>query len=234
MTKSFKKSDLIWGIGLLLVIFILTSPYTHKMFLAATKTHPYITGFFKVGILATMGELLAIRIVKGNYAKPLGMVYRFVIWGFIGMAFAVVFALFAGGVGAVMKDGLLPVGKEGTLANKILSAFFTSTFMNLAFAPTFMAFHRITDTYIDLGQGQLSNILKVKLYDVVENIDWHGYIGFVVCKTIPIFWIPAHTITFLLPSEYRVLTAALLSIVLGAILATSKAKTSMKQGNVSA
>ncbi|EQB89040.1 hypothetical protein M918_22160 [Clostridium sp. BL8] len=69
---------------------------------------------------------------------------------------------------------------------------------------------------------------------LIKTIDWYGYIGFVVCKTIPIFWIPAHTITFLLPSEYRVLTAALLSIVLGAILATSKAKTSMKQGNVSA
>jgi len=43
-------------------------------------------------------------------------------------------------------------------------------------------------------------------------------------KTIPMFWIPAHTITFLLPSEFRVLAAAFLSIALGAILAFAKKK----------
>lgn len=234
MKRKFKKNDLIWGIGLLLIIFILTNPYTHKLFLTATKIHPYITGFFKVGILATMGELLALRIVKGDYEKPIGMGYRFTIWGIIGMAFALVFALFAGGIEAVMKQGLLPLGKEGTLGSEILLAFFTSAFMNLIFAPTFMAFHRITDTYIDLGKGKFKSILNVRLTDVVKEIDWYGYINFVVCKTIPVFWIPAHTVTFLLPSEYRVLTAALLSIVLGAILASSKAKASLKATEITA
>jgi hypothetical protein len=47
-------------------------------------------------------------------------------------------------------------------------------------------------------------------------------------KTIPIFWIPAHTITFLLPSEYRVLSAAFLSIALGTILAFAKKSDSLK------
>ena len=51
-----------------------------------------------------------------------------------------------------------------------------------------------------------------------------GFVSFVLMKTIPIFWIPAHTITFLLPSEYRVLSAAFLSIALGAILAFAKKK----------
>lgn len=41
---------------------------------------------------------------------------------------------------------------------------------------------------------------------------------FVVGKTLPLWWIPVHTLTFLLPSEYRVLVAAYLSIVLGIIL----------------
>jgi len=40
-------------------------------------------------------------------------------------------------------------------------------------------------------------------------------------KTIPLFWIPAHTITFLLNPDYQVLFAAFLSIVLGAILAVA-------------
>ncbi|MCX7905011.1 MAG: Mpv17/PMP22 family protein, partial [Caloramator sp.] len=50
------------------------------------------------------------------------------------------------------------------------------------------------------------------------------FISFVVLKTIPFFWIPAHTITFLLPSEYRVLMASFLSIALGAILSLAKRK----------
>jgi hypothetical protein len=48
--------------------------------------------------------------------------------------------------------------------------------------------------------------------------------GFVFKKTIPFFWIPAHTITFLLPPELRVLFAAALGIVLGVILALASLK----------
>ena len=42
---------------------------------------------------------------------------------------------------------------------------------------------------------------------------------FVFKKTIPFFWYPAHTITFLLPGEMRVLFAAILGVVLGVLLA---------------
>lgn len=38
------------------------------------------------------------------------------------------------------------------------------------------------------------------------------------------FWIPAHTITFLLPPDYQVLFAALLGIALGTILAIAGMK----------
>ncbi|MBQ6597571.1 MAG: Mpv17/PMP22 family protein, partial [Lentisphaeria bacterium] len=42
--------------------------------------------------------------------------------------------------------------------------------------------------------------------------------GSFIPKTIVFFWIPAHTVTFLLPPDYRVLMSAVLSLVLGAIL----------------
>lgn len=38
-------------------------------------------------------------------------------------------------------------------------------------------------------------------------------------KTIPLFWFPAHTITFLLPGTWQVLFAAVLGVALGVILA---------------
>jgi hypothetical protein len=217
-----KKKDLIW-LGILIVIaFLLVYPLTNGIYTVANRAHPYIMGFIKVSILATMGEVLALRIVTGNYKKPVGMIYKFIVWGFLGMGFVIAFDIFANGVTGAMKKGLLPSGAPDTFGAKLLFAFFTSAFMNLIFAPTFMTLHRFTDTFIDLGEGQFSKIKNVKLKAVTDKIDWYGFMSFVVFKTIPLFWIPAHTITFLLPGEYRVLMAALLSLVLGVILAYSK------------
>ncbi|MTI67916.1 MAG: Mpv17/PMP22 family protein [Firmicutes bacterium] len=211
-----RKGDFIWGLLLLLFGFILIFPATHNVFISLTTNHPYLMGFVKLSILATMGELLAIRIGAGKWKKPSGIVYRAIIWGFFGMVFAIMFPLFAGGVNASIDAGLLP-GKNSNL----LFAFFTSALMNLTFAPTFMGFHRITDAYIDLSDKENSNVTLKK---ALNNIDWEGFVSFVVIKTIPLFWIPAHTVTFLLPPEYRVLMAAFLSIALGAILASASKK----------
>lgn len=219
-----KKGDFIWLAVLAAVVFVLVSPFTHDGFVYATKTHPYLMGFIKVSILATMGEILAVRITAGKYKRLNGMLYKFIVWGFLGMCFVLVFDIFAAGVNNSMNAGLLPSLPKDSPAAGILGAFFTSTFTNLIFAPTFMMLHRITDTYIDLGEGKIGGILKVKLGDVIKTIDWYGFINFVVLKTIPIFWIPAHTITFMLASEYRVLMAAFLSIALGGILAFAKRK----------
>jgi hypothetical protein len=84
--------------------------------------------------------------------------------------------------------------------------------------------HRITDTYIELSEGKVKNLKKIKLDDVVSKINLKTFISFVVMKTIPLFWIPAHTITFLLHAGYRVLFAAYLSIALGVILTVAKTK----------
>ena len=219
-----KKKDLIWSGTLLVIVFLLAYPATNEIYTVANKAHPYMLGFVKVSILATMGEILALRIVTGDYKKPVGIVYKFIVWGFLGMGFVIAFDLFANGVTGSMKKGLLPSGVPDTFSAKLLFAFFTSAFMNLIFGPTFMTLHRLTDTFIDLGEGQFSKIKKVKLKAVTDKIDWYGFMSFVIFKTIPIFWIPAHTITFLLPGEYRVLMAAFLSLALGVILAYSKRK----------
>ena len=219
-----KKKDLIWIGTLLIIAFLLAYPTTNEIYTAANKAHPYILGFVKVSILATMGEILALRIVVGDYKKPVGLIYKFIVWGFLGMGFVIAFDLFANGVTGSMKKGLLPSGAADTFSAKLLFAFFTSSAMNLIFGPTFMCLHRLTDTFIDLGEGQFSKIKKVKLKAVTDKIDWYGFMSFVVFKTIPIFWIPAHTVTFLLPGEYRVLVAAFLSLALGIILAYSKRK----------
>jgi hypothetical protein len=60
--------------------------------------------------------------------------------------------------------------------------------------------------------------------EMFANINWKAQWGFVFKKTIPFFWYPAHTITFLLPAEQRVLFAAVLGIVLGVLLAVAAKK----------
>ena len=212
-----KKKDFLWLLILVGIIAFLVIPVTHEMFIKFTTARPYIGGFVKFLILATMGELLALRIVTGDWSIPKGLVYRAIIWGFLGMVIVLIFEIFSSGVKGALSKELLP-GNNSSL----IFAFFVSSIMNLTFAPTMMAFHRMTDTYIDLRYEDKQ--MKISLKDVVTRIDWNGFISFVLFKTIPFFWIPAHTITFLLPQEYRVLAAAMLSMALGAILAFAKKK----------
>jgi hypothetical protein len=83
-----------------------------------------------------------------------------------------------------------------------------------------MTLHRITDTHIIATGGTLRGFFSpIDCSRILQNIDWSVMWGFVFKKTLPFFWIPAHTITFLLPPQHRVLFAALLGVVLGVILA---------------
>ena len=210
-----KKGDLVWGGVLVLIIALLAIPATNSMFALATATAPYLMGFIKFAVLATMGELLAIRIVLRNWEKPKGFFRKALVWGIIGIMIVFAYQLFPSGVANIANNwGIL----GESWGSKILIALLTSAVMNFTFATLFMAIHRISDTYIDSRvQGE-----KIKITHAIEKVDWAGFIKFVVLKTIPFFWIPAHTIVILLPSDYRVITAAFLSIALGAILAYAK------------
>jgi len=217
-----RLQDLLWTGLLTLILCLLAIPAGFDLFVELSETHMYLMAFAKFSVLATMGELLAIRISSGYWHRPTGLVWRAVVWGLLGVLIALVFYLYAAGVAGALASGILPSpGGQGWTA-RFVYALFTSILMNLLFAPTFMAFHRVTDTYIELGNGRLRTISQKKLSDVLERIDWNNFISFVVCKTIPLFWIPAHTITFMLPPEHRVLAAAFLSIALGAILASAR------------
>ena len=212
-----KKGDFLWiGIIAAIVLFII-SPWTNPIFISFTTNHPYIGGFIKFMILATMGELLAIRIKEKNWRKPIGVIYRAILWGFFGMLITLIFQLFAGGVKTCIDNGYLPGGNS-----KFAFAFFTALLMNIFYAPVFMAIHKCTDTYINLKCGRIKS--NPSLNDVLEVADWKIFVNFVLLKTIPFFWIPAHTVTFLLPGEYRIIAAAFLSIALGALLSFTNKK----------
>ncbi|MGL6105157.1 hypothetical protein [Romboutsia sp.] len=216
-----KKGDFIWGGVLLLWVMMLVVPSSRVAFISATEAHPYIGGFIKFAILATMGELLGIRIIKGNWMKPNGIIFRAFVWGIIGMVTTLAMSVFPAGVTKAQEIGKLPF-KESMFAHALL----TSTVMNVLQSPAIFLFHKCTDTYVDEKHNR--NGKKVSLKDISEKIDWHTYLSFTVLKTIPFFWIPCHTLVFMLPAEYRVVASAFASIALGLILASAN-KSKVKQ-----
>ncbi len=211
-----KKKDALWLLCVCAFLALLVAPLTAPYYRAINASLPYVAGFVKFAVLATLGDLLSVRILRRGWTKISGIGWRALVYGFIGMLITLVMGLFSGGVTAAQGAGLLPFA-----GSSFATAFFTSAAMNLFFGPTFMGFHRVSDTFIDLCYS-LSR--RPTASEVISAIDWHGFLTFVVAKTIPIFWIPVHTLVFLLPGEYRVLAAAVLSILMGAILSFAKSK----------
>jgi hypothetical protein len=220
-----KIKDVIWVVGILGFSMILVIPSTRTIFNDFTNHYPYWMGFLKTSYLATMGELLVFRMKTGSYAIGKTLWMKFVVWGLLGMVFVFIFKIFSSGVIAAQTVNLLPSLESTGFASKLLTAFLISLMMNVFFAPTFMFFHKITDSYIDHCGGSLSRLMHTPFNQVMDSIQMKHFVSFVVLKTIPLFWIPAHTITFLLPEQYRILMAAYLSIALGFLLTISNKKT---------
>ena len=156
--------------------------------------------------------------------KGFGLFPRAVVWGFLGITIKIAFVIFAKGTPAFLEyldlKNTAEIMKGDFSFEKLLIAFSISTAMNLIYAPVMMTLHKITDAHIISNSGNIKALIKkIKFAEILQNIDWQTHWHFVLKKTIPFFWIPAHTITFLMPSEFRVLFAALLGIVLGLILA---------------
>lgn len=227
-----KKQDWILILCVIIVLapFFIPATGFFDWFTRNTAAHPFIMAFFKFAILATLGEMLALRIRKGFYnEKGFGILPRMMVWGFLGMCITMAMMIFKSGVPAFLEA----VGgcERGTLAaifasptltwGKVGIAFAVSVLMNTIFAPVMMTFHKCTDIHILSNGGTVGGLLKpMKMREIMATkINWDVQWNVVFKKTIPLFWFPAHTITFILPSTFQVLFAALLGVALGLILA---------------
>ncbi len=181
-----------------------------KNFGDTVNLYPYISGFLKVGILATFGEMIKTRGRTGSYKTP-DLWAKFIVWGLFGMLFTIAFAIFGAGVKVLSAGNSIWWSPfESKAANQIFLAFSTSLWLNLIFCYPMMLAHEWCNTCIAkrrfLGGAEF-----------LQGLDPHVW-GSYLLKTIVFFWIPAHTITFSLPEGYRILMAALLSLALGFIL----------------
>lgn len=216
-------------IGLIILLFYLSETLL-QAYLSFNKNHGMLTSFVKFGLLATFGEMLGQRIKTGNYySNRFGLVPKIMVWGFLGLTIKMAFVVFATGTPQFMEylgiSGAVASMAGSTTLTKLLVAFAISIAMNVMYAPVMMTFHKITDLHIAAHNGKTKSLLlPVDFASHFKAIDWNIQWHFVFKKTIPLFWIPAHTITFLLPPDFQVLFAALLSVLLGLILALASLK----------
>ena len=221
-----KKQDL-YFIALVVVIFLpffLSQPL-YEAYNSFNAGHPFLLGFLKFAVLATMGEALGLRLREGVYNKPgFGLIPCAIVWGFLGITIVAAFKIFSAGGPALLKT-LGIAGAAESLAGpmgglRVLTAFTISLTLNTIYAPVMMTLHKITDTHIVNNGGTIAGLFRpLPTGEIMTGLNWRVQWNFIFKKTIPFFWIPAHTITFLLPVQFQVLFAALLGVALGVILA---------------
>jgi hypothetical protein len=215
-----KRSDLFAILFVVSILMIFILPESRLTYNLAYEKFPIVLSFLKFALLATFGEMLILRIFRGTYnEKKFGLLPKTIVWGVLGISLYFAFTIFYGGVTWLLFEG----GRPETAAMKLIHSFSISFFMNIFYAPVLMLTHHVTDRFILNNNGKFP-VRNFQTMVLLKQIDWDKMWGFVIKKTIPFFWIPVHTITFLLPEQYRILIAAVLSIVLGLFLATSKKK----------
>ncbi|HUS86304.1 MAG TPA: Mpv17/PMP22 family protein [Bacteroidales bacterium] len=221
-----KRSDIL----ILLALVVLFLPFIlferiYNFYDQFYVNYPFLTSFVKFAILATAGELIGLRIRTGTYfRKGFGILPRAIVWGFLGVTIQAAFIIFTRGVPMLLEfmgfTGSTSAMSGKFSLNRLGVAFSISLFLNLFYAPVLMTVHKITDSHIEITGGTIRGFLsRMDVAVILAEINWDSHWGFVLRKTIVFFWIPAQTINFLLPEQFRVLIAAIYGIILGVILA---------------
>lgn len=159
------------------------------------KAYPIYSAMIQFAILGTLGDVISKWVQKGNYFLPYKLpivVLKMIEWAIIAITIKYAFVGYQGFVDDLIASQLLPdLGLFGR-------ALAVSVTMNLQYGLFLVIFHRVLDNLI-ARQNNWKNIDKGML-----SLIW--------------FWIPAHTITFMLDKPYQIGLAAIWSIVLGFIL----------------
>jgi len=178
-----------------------------QSFITMTTLHPLVMGFVKVFFLGTCGEILK---KKGQVDK---IWQRAFVWGLWGIWFVYAFPLFSQAVEFFVSQNLWPTGP------KLWLAFSKSLWLCVlgGYAWSMMVAHEYFNHLIK------TNWRVWHFEPFADQANPRLLISF-LWKSILFFWLPAHTCTYLAPSQWRVLIAALLSVALGFILTMTAGK----------
>ena len=159
-----------------------------------------LSAFLQFAALGTGGEILGILAARRRSEfRLLEWVVKAVIWGVLGIIIKYAFTGFKGFLSGLVDAGLLPHACEDM---PLLHAFSLSVLTNAMFGPLIMFLHRSSDNLVAGARG----------YAGIEAS----------LLTLAWFWVPAHTVTFILPYDFQVGLAALWSVALGLIMGFTK------------
>lgn len=168
-------------------------------------THPLLSAMIQFAFLGTLGEILSFSLRQKKIAIPCTwwqVILKMLAWALLGVLIKLAFTGMKGFALALVEHGFLPL----SFKNGLGWAFSVSVLTNLLFGPQMMAFHRLEDNLI----------MRQKGFTGIQRSWW----------TLLWFWIPAHTLTFLLPADLQIGLAALWSLVLGLIMGLTRSQTS--------
>jgi len=162
--------------------------------------HPIISAMVQFAILGTFGGCVAKWVQHKKFYLPLNWkqaIWYPISWAILAVMIKMAFLGFRGFLEILILDGYLPQIFSSS-ESRFLHAFALSIVMNLQFGPLLVIFHRWLD-YLPFGKTDWTNIDKG-----LKSLLW--------------WWIPAHTVTFMLPPDLQIGMAAVWSVVLGFIL----------------
>ncbi len=168
-----------------------------NLYLNWVESSPIISAMVQFALLGTLGEIISCWIVTKSFKYPftIGLtLWKMLVCAVLAIAIKYAFKGFAGFLESLIAADMWPEFAAGTLPY----ALSLSLMMNLQFGLFLVIIHRVLDN-IPLHTKNWKN-LDHSMYSLL----W--------------FWIPAHTITFLVPDLYKIGLAALWSVALGLIL----------------
>lgn len=157
--------------------------------------NPFLSAMIQFALLGTLGEIISKWLVQRQIKYPftLGItLWKMLVWAILALGIKYAFKGYVGMVEYLESHGFLPALGNFSRALAI------SVLMNTQFGLTLVIMHRVLDN-IPEKRKNWANLDK-SMYSLL----W--------------FWIPAHTVTFMLPDVYRIGLAAVWSVALGIIL----------------
>lgn len=166
-----------------------------QAYVTAVKSYPIPMAMIQFAILGTLGEIVSKWLINKSFKYPFSFMislWKMLEWAILAVGIKYAFQGFGGYTDRLIEHGYLPP------MTGLAYAFTLSALMNLQFGVLLVLIHRVLDNLP----------LKTKNW---KNLDKGLY-------SLLWFWIPAHTLTFMLAPDYRIGLAALWSVFLGLIL----------------
>ena len=159
------------------------------------RSFPLLSAMLQFAILGTLGDIISKWLQSGKIYLPFRkriIILKMGAWAILAITIKYAFVGYQGFVDSLIEYKLLP---ELSVFTRALAV---SVLMNLQFGLFLVLFHRLLDNII----------ASVKNWQHLDK----GFYSLIW------FWIPAHTITFMLDKPYQIGLAAVWSLMLGLIL----------------